>query len=72
MWRTYYKAKAVHDLLHIQVAVVGRPPVQLDQLDDPISKLDGLEEFLIIIQETLRSAIAVYLEYLNAFKPHPR
>ena len=35
-WRNFYKAKSVFDLRQIQVAPGGVPPVQPDQLDDPI------------------------------------
>ena len=49
VWRTYYKAKAIHDLRQVQVAVVTRSPVRPDELDDPIPEPNDLEEFLEII-----------------------
>ena len=70
--RNYYKAKSVFDLRQIQVAQGGVPPVQPDQLDDPIIEPPELEEFLNIIQETFQAASAVYLEDLHAFTTHPR
>ena len=30
VWRTYYKAKAVHDLRQVQIAIATRPPVRPD------------------------------------------
>ena len=51
-WRNFYKAKTVFDLRQIQVTQGGVPPVQPDQLDDPILEPPELEEFLSIIQET--------------------
>ena len=48
-WRNFYKAKSVFDLRQIQVAPGGVPPVQPDQLDDPILEPTELEEFLNII-----------------------
>ena len=55
-WRNFYKAKSVFDLRQIQVAPGGVPPVQPDQLDDPIPEPLELEEFLAIIQETFQPA----------------
>ena len=71
MWRVYYKNKAVFDLRQIQVATVGEPPVRPDQLTIAIKEPDELDEFLDIIQDTFQAASAVYLDDLNAFKPHP-
>ena len=70
-WRNFYKAKSVFDLRQIQVAPRGVPPVQPDQLDDPILEPPELE-FLTIIQETFQAASAVYLEDLHAFSAMPR
>ena len=61
-WRDFYKAKSVFDLRQIQVAPGGVPPVQPDQLNDPILEPLELEEFLTISQETFQAASAVYLE----------
>ena len=65
--RNFYKAKSGFDLRQIQVTPGGVPPVQPDQLDDPIPEPLELEEFLAIIQETFQAASAVYLEDLHAF-----
>ena len=65
VWRAYYKAKAVHDLRQVQIAVATRPPVRLDQLDDPIPEPNDLEEFLLIIQSAFQAASAVFLEDLK-------
>ena len=72
VWRTYYKAKAVHDLRQVQVAVMTRPPVRPDQLDDPIPEPNDLEEFLLIIQSAFQAASAVFLEDLKSFHAVPR
>ena len=48
------------------------PPVQPDQLDDPILEPSELEEFLNIIQVTFQAAPAVYLEDMHAFSALPR
>ena len=72
VWRTYYKAKAIHDLRQVQVAVQTRPPVRPDQLDDPILEPNDLEEFLLIIQSAFQAASAACLDELKAFRPVPR
>lgn len=72
MWRTYYKAKAVHDLRQVQIAVAIRAPVRPHELADPIPEPDNLEEFLRIIQSAFQVASAVFLEDLKAFILVPR
>ena len=72
VWRAYYKAKAVHDLRQVQIAVATRPPTRPDQLDDPIPEPNDLKEFLLIIQSAFQAASAVFLEDLKAFRPVPR
>lgn len=56
----------------VQLAPRNVPPVQPDQLNDPIQERAYLDEFLTIIMETFQATFAMYLEDLNAFTPHPR
>lgn len=66
------KRKAIFELRHIQEAVGGKVPFGLDALEDRVEELHDLDEFLAIIQDTIRSTLTVCLEDIVAFKPHPR
>ena len=63
---------SIFDLRHIQVSAGGDTPLRPDQLDDSITELIDLDEFLVVIHNTSQAASTVYLEDLTTFEPHPR
>ena len=70
--RAFYKRKEIFDLRQIHVAAGGKAPFRPNAIEDHVEEPAELDEFHSIVQDAFRSASAVYLEDLKAFKPHPR